>query len=169
LFASAATLAIAPTAFGDIFTFDYSSAVESATGTLIGSEIGSTGDYQISSGTIATTGSAFTGTGSIDTNPSDLVAYGADNELYFVGNGPDGRDLDLGGLLFSTTNGLNNLWGGNNGGNGPSTSYSLSGRNGNYIDYPGTFNVSAPDGGTTLALLGLAIVGMAGLRRKLSL
>jgi hypothetical protein len=35
---------------------------------------------------------------------------------------------------------------------------------------PGTFAIVAtPDGGTTLSLLGLAIVGLAGLRRKLSL
>jgi hypothetical protein len=33
----------------------------------------------------------------------------------------------------------------------------------------GTFAIVAtPDGGTTLSLLGLAIVGLAGLRRKLS-
>jgi hypothetical protein len=34
----------------------------------------------------------------------------------------------------------------------------------------GTFSLTAvPDGGTTLSLLGLALVGLAGLRRKLSL
>jgi hypothetical protein len=157
-------------AFADtVYNFTYTSAVETASGTLSGSEIGSTGDYQITSGTISITGSAFSGTGGIDTISGDLAIYGADNELYAAGDAPDARLLDLGGLLFSTTNGLDNLWGGNNGGYGASTAYSISGRNGNYIDYPGTFTISqVPDGGTTLLLLGLAVAGLAGLRRKLS-
>ncbi|MGA2373467.1 MAG: VPDSG-CTERM sorting domain-containing protein [Candidatus Korobacteraceae bacterium] len=155
-------------AFADTFDFTYTSPVETAVGTLSGSEIGVTGDYQITSGTISITGSAFSGTGGIDTISGDLAIYGADNELYAAGDAPDARLLDLGGLLFSTTNGLDNLWGGNNGGNGASTAYSISGRNGNYIDFPGTFALTVPDGGTTLVLLGLAVAGLAGLRRKLS-
>ena len=99
-------------AFADAtYNFTYTSPVETAIGTLIGNELGNTGDYQITSGTISITGSAFSGTGVIATNPSDLAPFGADNVLYFVGNGPNGRYLDVGGLLFSTTNGLNNLWG----------------------------------------------------------
>ena len=155
-------------AFAQSWDFTYTNAVENATGTLMGTEIGITDVWQITSGTISITGSAFSGTGIIDTNPADLASYGADNKLYPAGDASDGRLLDLGGLLFSTTNGLNNLWGGDNHGNGPSTAYSLSGNGGNYIDYPGTFTITVPDGGTTLTLLGLAIAGLAGLRRKLS-
>jgi hypothetical protein len=175
LFALAATLAISPTAFGDTssFSFIFSSVAttpptccavnEIATGELFGTEIGNTGVYQITSGTISMTGSAFSGTGVIDTNPGDLSPFGADNELYFVGNGPLGSYLDLGGLLFSTTNGLNNLWAGDN--NYSTTSYSLSYSTWD-VDYPGTFNVSAPDGGMTMMLLGGALVGLEILRRR---
>jgi hypothetical protein len=178
LFVLAGSLAIAPAAFGDVdFTFAYTGPEESATGTLTGSEIGSTGDYQITSAAITVTGSAFSGTGTLDTNVSDLAAYGADNEIYPSQNAVDrsGYDLylDLGGLLFTTGSDVYNLWGGdNNGYSSDNDSYSLSGRNGNYIDYPGTLTLVAaaatPDGGTTLALLGLAVAGLAGLRRKLN-
>src|ERR1022692_2562915 len=118
-------------AFAQTWDFTYTGVAETASGTLSGSQIGSTGDYQITSGTISITGSAFSGTGVIDTNPGDLGSYGADNELYFVGNGPNSVYLDVGGLLFSTTNGLNNLWGGDNNGynNVNGTNYSLSGNN----------------------------------------
>src|ERR1039457_5340907 len=133
-------------AFAQTWDFTYTGVAETASGTLSGSQIGSTGDYQITSGTISITGSAFSGTGVI-TNTA--LCCGADNELYVAGNGPNSVYLDSGGLLFSTTNGLNNLWGGDNNGNNNAsgTNYSLSGNNGNYIDYPGTFNVSVPDGG----------------------
>jgi hypothetical protein len=177
LFAVAASLAIAPAAFGDVeFSFTYTGVNppdEIATGTLFGTEIGTTGDYQLNSGTITITGLAFSGTGTLDVNAGDMAGYGADNELYLAGDAADGRLLSGGGLLFSTTNGLNNLWGGDNNNNGLNTSYSLSGNSNNFITYPGTFGTLAisgtPDGGTTLAFLGLAIVGMAGIRRKLSL
>ena len=182
LFALAATLAFAPTAFGDVFSFTFSSADTTpnccginviATGTLIGTEIvGHPGDYQITSGTITITG-AISATGVIDTsvNPP-LSGYclpscqpAADNTLYFIGNGPLGRYLDAGGLLFSTTvsGSPNNLWGGNNDGYG--TSYSLSYHTWD-IDYPGIFTVSAPDGGMTMMLLGGALVGLETLRRR---
>jgi len=88
---------------------------ESATGTLTGSEIGSTGDYQITSAAITVTGSAISGTGTLDTNVRDLAAYGADNEIYPSQNAVDrsGYDLylDLGGLLFTTGSDVYNLWG----------------------------------------------------------
>jgi hypothetical protein len=144
------------------FNFTYSSAVETATGTLLGTEIGNTGDYQITGGMISITGSAFSGTGGI-TNPADCC--GADNELYVAGNGPNSVYLDVGGLLFSTTNGLNNLWGGDNNGynNLSGTNYSLSGNNGNYIDYPGTFTISqVPEGGSAALYLLLAAATILG-------
>jgi hypothetical protein len=58
---------------------------------------------------------------------------------------------------------------------GPGTYEFSYGRNGYDPNAPGaggsaiTFNAQVPDGGTTLSLLGLAMVGLAGLRRKLSL
>jgi hypothetical protein len=172
LFALAATLAIAPAAFGDTFSFYYSGPSESAVGTLTGTEIGTSGDYQITSGTVTITG-VFAGIGGIDNNSGDWAAFGADNELYYVnGYGPYATYLDHGGLLFSTTNGLNNIWAGDN--NYLSPSYSLSGP---WVDYPGTLSVTdlgkdvgqggaVPDGGVTLVLLGSALVGLETLRRK---
>ena len=83
------------------------------------------------------------------------------------------------GILFVGTNVELNLWyqsGVNAAGGGPG--YYASGEQGG-VYFPataggwgesGTFSLTAvPDGGTTLSLLGLAIVGLAGLRRKLSL
>jgi hypothetical protein len=170
----AATLAIAPTAFGDAFKFTYTNTTsgESANGTLDATALGFNGEFQVTSGTITITGSEFSGTGTIDTNSGDLGSYGADNLLFTLENagrpgyGSYDHYVDWGGLLFTTTNGLNNLWAGDN--NGYGSSYSLSGNNGNFIDYPGAFTLTAvtPDGGTTLAFLGLAIAGLAGLRRK---
>lgn len=144
-------LAVSPVAFGDdTFSFTFTSTATSpptccavdeiVTGNLTGTEIGNTGDYQITSGAISFSGT-FTGSGVIDTNTSDWGCCGADNILYVAGNGPTSVYLDSGGLLFSTTDGLKNLWGGdNNGYNNPTgTNYSISWSNNNYVDYPGTF------------------------------
>jgi hypothetical protein len=80
-----------------------------------------------------------------------------------------GSGQNPGGLLFSVNApGDTLLWSGNNGGNG--TGYSFAGNFGNNgVIAPAdtTFTMTVPDGGTTLALLGLAIAGLAGLRRKL--
>jgi hypothetical protein len=140
------------------FTFTFASSDVTATGTLVGTLIASTDIYQITSGTISITGNSnFVGTGTLDTNPSDLSAFGADNELYPAGDAFDpgdglyDRDLDLGGLLFTTVQ-LNNLWGGNNQGLGSSTAYTISSVHGN--DYPGTFTISqVPEGGAALMYL----------------
>jgi hypothetical protein len=74
-----------------------------------------------------------------------------------------GNLLDIDGILFTdNSNNVINIWG-----TGSNTGYIL------YLgqSYSGTFTLTppmpCPDGGTTLTLLGLAIAGLAGLRRKL--
>ena len=100
---------------------------------------------------------------------------GVDNWFHPTGNGSiEGASgfqyFDGGGLVLSVIGG-NDEWSIFGEGGGTYGNYPGTGGDG-YRDYvdgvPGSdLSISAPDGGTTLALLGLAIAGLAGLRRKL--
>jgi hypothetical protein len=159
-------------AFAQNYDFTYTGSGVSATGTLTGTEIGNTGSYNITGGTISTFTPNGDFSGTIDSNPADLSAVGGDDVLYV---NPQKNGFYLGqspnyGLLFSMSYGGDNLiWAGNNGGGG--AGYSIWYYDDYDIAYPGTFTVTSavPDGGTTLLLLGLAVAGLAGLRRKLSM
>jgi hypothetical protein len=167
LLALAATFAIAPTAFGDTgyFSFVYSVPGVTATGELVGNEIGSTGSYLITTGSITTKSGYGTYTGVIDSNPADMSAQDADNVLYFNPETASGRYLDDLGLVFFMNYGyFNEIWAGNGTGDGPG--YSIWFWDDADVSSYGTFAVSAPDGGMTIMLLGGALVGLETLRRR---
>lgn len=114
-----------------------------------------------------------------------------DNQIFFAPPAPtstasftpvDGSNSAyISGFGFTTSDGTFQPYtftGGNYGSYGPFAAGEYQYVIGTYANPPGTFvntaidftvSASAPDGGTTLALLGLAIAGLAGLRRKLSL
>jgi hypothetical protein len=151
------------------WTFTDTSGLVVASGTLSGSSFGGGGGFNITSGGITDN---LYGSGTIFPNPSPgavgLSPGGTTNydNLLFPGTDPL---VDNWGLLFV----------------GPAHEYNIysntapitylkfvgtTGSGGSGPDDVGTFAiVSTPDGGTTLALLGLALVGLAGIRRKLSL
>ena len=163
------------------------------TGTLIpatsvqGVYSGLTGVYNLTSGEITIWG-AESGTDSLVANPAGAanpgIFYDAangsnwDDLFYSLGNASNSQYSNgyvdfanyKGGLDF----GNYAIWFGDNNGNGDgySVMYDPRGYIADTIYSPNpaasgtTFGV--PDGGTTLALLGLAITGLAGLRRKLS-
>ena len=72
LFAMAVALAITPAAKATTFYFDYYAAGVSSSGTLVGTEIGNTGSYQITSGSITTTSGYGTYSGTIDASSGSI-------------------------------------------------------------------------------------------------
>ena len=168
-------------AFAQNFNFTFTDSAYSAQGILVTTNEGG-GAYLATSvidGTITYLGQSFdltlvpAGTAR-DSGGTDF--FGQDSLLY--PNSPT-QLLTANGLIFqATAPGLGTsdvgIWA-----NGPSdyiiqTSWILAGAplgTPAWVSNPsgGTFTLSAvPDGGTTLALLGLAVAGLAGLRRKLS-
>src|ERR1017187_4892791 len=171
------------------FNFTYSDASYTLSGVLTASPNGG-GVYTATgvTGTVAQT-SAPTTTYALTLVPPNAVPknYNGDNvygqdDLLYPNQAPlltiDTNYFGNGGIEFafpapSPLTGINGgsdiaLFANASGGYGSLESANLGGW-GNTTS-GGVFTLSAvPDGGTTLALLGLAIVGMAGLRRKLGI
>ena len=125
--------------------------------------------YNVTAGSISFAGSTLPlflnpSVGAQSTSPDGSYYY---DDLFFPA-GPAGLYLDYDGLLFGEGTGNVveiNVWG-----NGETSMDSVWTDSTGGIwatqDNGGTFAV--PDGGTTLLLLGLAVAGLAGLRRKFS-
>jgi len=122
-------------------------AVIDVVGNQVESITGSITDTDISNTAVAITG---------------LSLYaGADNTFSYASGWPY---VSFGGLSFSTSESDFNI------ASAPDViNVSLYNLGGGIVASPGTYALnSLPDGGTTLTLLGLAVAGLAGLRRKLS-
>ena len=163
LLAMAVALAITPAAKADTtFYFDYSVAGVNSSGTLVGTELGDTGSYQITSGTITSTSGWGTYSGTIDTNSGDLSKWGFDNVLYFNPQ-IDGNYLDNDGLLFNMSSGeeggFNGIWSSED----PSSSadYSIWIWDMADVDGGGTMTVSLTPEPSSLLLLGTGLLGLA--------
>jgi len=158
LLASAAALAITPAAMADTFYFDFSAAGVSSSGTLVGTEIGTSGVYQITSGSITTTSGYGTFSGVVDTTG----ALGTDDLLYFPPSAStDYKYLDNNAVLFDMSYGYYNaLWGGDN-----NSIYGSGYSDWFYDDADivggGTMTVSLTPEPGSLLLLGTGLLGLA--------
>src|ERR1035438_9696190 len=122
--------------------------------------------------------------GAVPTNANGDNVYGQDDLIYpgqaplltldpnYNGNGGIEFAFPAGGSLSGYNGGSDIALFANTSAGGPGAYGSLESANlGGYANTTsgGTFTLSlVPDGGTTLVLLGLAVAGLAGLRRKLS-
>ena len=172
IFVLALVMGLVP-AMADNWTWTFTEGTSGvvASGTLSGSLIVA-GEYNITSGTIIDSALLGANVGTIYPNPiapgvSTSPGYTAFyTDLLFPEAAPL---LDNNGLLFVGPGGVPEI---NIYSTGPIAYYKYLGEYGGAgaPGDPGTFAIVAtPDGGTSLSLLGLAIVGLAGLRRKLSL
>ena len=156
LLAIAAALAITPASLADTFYFQYNAAGVNSSGMLVGTEIGNTGSYQITSGSITTTSGYGTYSGVVDATG----ALGTDDVLYFNPQTSTSRYLDSDGLLFDMSYGYYNaIWAGDNNGNGPG--YSNWFFDDADIVGGGTMTVSLTPEPTSLLLLGTGLLGLA--------
>jgi hypothetical protein len=171
LLALAAALAITPAVKADTtYYYDFSEGRITASGMLSTTQIVGTDVYQATDGTINLNYGYGLLTGVLDTNPADMSAFQADNKLYpssdwFSRNGT-GLLLDLGGLLFNVNGTLVNMWGGNNQGWGVLINPDYSITEQDWVDYPGTFEVSTTPEPGSLFLLGTGLLGLGFLVRR---
>ena len=78
LLALAVALAITPAALADTFYFNFDSSAVNANGTLVGTEIGNTGVYNITSGTINILNTVFSGpagSGPLEASREQLLCW----------------------------------------------------------------------------------------------
>lgn len=196
LFALAAALAISSVASAQSYDFTITGSGVNASGVLtvaatatpgVYSITGISGTYSDSNGT-PVVDAAITGLYPDPTNAQILTTsylFSLDNLLYPAGNSPtvcfwgtcnSGQSLDVTGFVFDVAGGNEvGIWG--DAGTGFPGPYNVGrdidgvyqdgGNNGVGVMFTAN-EVAVPDGGTTLLLLGLAVAGLAGIRRKFS-
>ena len=161
LLACATALAISPAALvAQSWNFTYNDGTVVATGTLTGTEIGSTGTYDVESGTITLVGGPVVGSGTLDPDPNapgGVYTYqnppnsgGANFTIDNVFSPNSNPQLDGYGLLFTVDNIpvsiANSLYG------GPPIPNSYVIFEGNWL-YVGVSPTFVPEGGASLLYL----------------
>jgi hypothetical protein len=187
LLAIATALAISPAALAQNYDFTYTSASPgvSASGSLTtGASVG--GGYNVTNGGLTFESMNFdlianANVGNPSYYPAPGVGLGSTgynfeyDDILFPTAGPGGLLDNYGLLFYDASNGdAINIWSNGQGvADYTLLAYDASTGTWDISTSPsgtGTFTLNAvPDGGTTLTLLGLAIAGLAGLRRKLSM
>lgn len=137
----------------------------SGVATLTATDLGG-GQFLATAGTLTLSGGNGLQTGTYSLIPGGPAVFGIPgfsvDDLVFPGSDPI---LDVYGLAgFQYANTYLNIWG-----NSPGNYSLYTGGDNNYsYNGPITFTAQVPDGGTTLGLLGVALVGLGWARRKLA-
>jgi hypothetical protein len=159
----------------DTFSYQFADGGITANGMLVATEIGNTGTYNVTQGTINVNFGNGILTGVLAPNPNVPNPYNPpcgfcgqiDDLLYPSSNAPSQFNnllLDVHGLLF-TVNGIygyTNIWGGDN--NGYGSSYSISGGWDAYGG--GTFKISQTPEVGSLLLFGTGLASVLGVIRR---
>ncbi|MGA2373466.1 MAG: VPDSG-CTERM sorting domain-containing protein [Candidatus Korobacteraceae bacterium] len=179
MFAIAVAFAFTQVASATSLDFTYTSPTVTLSGVLDSTLI-SPGVYALTGGSVDVTASSSSGnlpTGTWNAIPDPTgtaIPYSCCGGTFtYDQQGFPGQDpvVDLYGFMFqlsSTPGDYLNIYS-----NGPGNYGVTSAINGNLgvnvgSEVPTSVSLTVPDGGTTLALLGLVVAGLAGLRRKLS-